>query len=181
MPLLRSYLAWRVIKRMSQIDLMRKYPIDVQYETFRKLISTAKNTIFGKEYDFASIKTIQEFQKRIPLQSYEDMVHYVERLRKGEQNLLWPSEVKWFAKSSGTTDAKSKFIPVSKEAMEDCYMGRTPSHPQSRFNRPTDGGDVRREDGDSEAVELPCVGALQALPNPANEHFLEAHKRRRND
>ncbi len=122
MPFLRSLISWWIIKRMTQIDLMRKYPIDVQSDTFRKLLSDAANTEFGKKYDFSSIKTIRDFQNRIPLQSYEDIVPYINRLRNGEQYLLWHSEIKWFAKSSGTTNAKSKFIPVSKETLEECHF-----------------------------------------------------------
>ncbi len=122
MPLLRSIISWRLIKRMSQIDLMREYPINTQLETFQKLISSAKNTEWGKKYGYSSIKTIDDFQNRVPLQFYEDIIEYVRRLRQGEQNLLWHSDIKWFAKSSGTTGSKSKFIPVSKETMEDCHF-----------------------------------------------------------
>lgn len=76
----------------------------------------------GKKYDFQSINSLHQFKERLPIQTYEDIEPYVDRLRKGEQNILWPSEIKWFAKSSGTTNSKSKFIPVSKEAMEDCHF-----------------------------------------------------------
>lgn len=108
-------------KRIHDIELFIKYPHDVQSEIFTKLLSDAKNTEFGKKYDFKSISSYNDFKNRIPVQSYEQLFPYIERLMRGEQNLLWPSEIKWFAKSSGTTNARSKFIPVSTEALEDCH------------------------------------------------------------
>lgn len=122
MPLITSIVNWINIKRVYQIDLMRKYPFNIQQETLFKLISKAENTEWGKKYDFASIKSIDNFQERLPLQSYENVKPYIDRLRQGEQDLLWPGEVKWFAKSSGTTSDKSKFIPVSKDCLEDCHF-----------------------------------------------------------
>lgn len=98
-----------------------KYPIEVQQEIFERLISTAKDTEWGKKFDYSSIKNYQTFKERVPLSDYDDLKPWVDRMFKGEQNLLWPSEIKWFAKSSGTTNSKSKFIPVSKEALEDCH------------------------------------------------------------
>src|SRR5690606_13419146 len=75
----------------------------------------------GKKYDFESIKTINDFREKVPLANYETLFPYIERLMKGEQKVLWPSDIKWFAKSSGTTAARSKFIPVSQEALDDCH------------------------------------------------------------
>ena len=91
-------------------------------ELFKSLTRTAKDTEFGQKYDFASIEDYEQYKSRVPLSTYEDIFPMVERLMKGEQNILWPSEVKWFAKSSGTTNARSKFIPVSTEALEDCHF-----------------------------------------------------------
>lgn len=99
-----------------------KYPFNVQKETFSKLISFASETEWGLKYGYHEDMTIEEFQKNIPIQSYEDVKPYVNRLRKGEQNLTWPTEIKWFAKSSGTTNDKSKFVPVSNESLEDCHF-----------------------------------------------------------
>ncbi|TXK46748.1 GH3 auxin-responsive promoter family protein [Pontibacter qinzhouensis] len=108
-------------KRIHQIDLFRKYPHDVQEELFHNLISTAKDTEWGKKYGYKDIKTVKEYQERVPVSAYEDLFPYIERSMKGEQNILWPSEIEWFAKSSGTTNARSKFIPVSPEALEECH------------------------------------------------------------
>jgi hypothetical protein len=109
-------------KRIHQIELFIKYPINVQLDWFARLIDTAKNTEWGIKYDFKSIKTVEEFKSRIPIQNYDSIKPDIERLMRGEQNILWPSEIKWFAKSSGTTAGKSKFIPVSVEAMEECHF-----------------------------------------------------------
>jgi hypothetical protein len=109
-------------KRIHQIELFIKYPHDVQLELFKKLMSAGKDTELGKAYDFASINTPEEFRKRVPVFGYEGMKPYIERLRQGEQNVLWNTEVKWFAKSSGTTSDKSKYIPVSNEALEECHF-----------------------------------------------------------
>ncbi|MBC5994194.1 GH3 auxin-responsive promoter family protein [Pontibacter cellulosilyticus] len=108
-------------KRIHDIDLFRKYPHEVQQELFQNLINTAKGTEWGKKYGYADNLSVREFQERVPISSYEEMYPYIERVMKGEQNLIWPSKIEWFAKSSGTTNARSKFIPVSPESLEDCH------------------------------------------------------------
>ncbi len=122
MPILSSIVNWVNTKRLHQIDLFRKYPVDVQREGLLKLLGEAKDTWYGEKYGFSEIKTIEQFQERVPLSSYEELQPLIERLMLGEQNLLWPSEVKWFAKSSGTTSEKSKFLPVTWESLEDCHF-----------------------------------------------------------
>jgi hypothetical protein len=106
-------------KRMHQIELFMKYPHDVQNEWLLNLVDTAKNTSFGKKHGFKYITNAEQF-KSIPLQDYETLKPFIERTRRGEQNLLWSTDIKWFAKSSGTTD-KSKYIPVSKEFLNGCH------------------------------------------------------------
>jgi len=101
--------------------LFLKYPNEVQKELLQNLIDTAKDTQIGKQYDFASIKNYETFAERIPISTYEDYQDIIERSRNGETNIYWPSPIKWFAKSSGTTNAKSKFIPVSEESLEECH------------------------------------------------------------
>lgn len=122
MPLLNSIISWVNVKRLHQIDLFKKYPYDVQKEVLNSLISQASKTTWGIQYGYNSIISIDDFQKQVPISTYDDVKPYIKRLRDGEQNLLWPSEIKWFAKSSGTTSDKSKFIPVSNESMEDCHF-----------------------------------------------------------
>jgi len=122
MGLINSILTWVMQKRIHQIELFMKYPNEVQDEIFKKLIQTAKNTEFGNKYDFASIQSLEQFQERVPIQTYEELHPMIERMMRGEKNILWPSEIKWFSKSSGTTNARSKFIPVSQESLEDCHF-----------------------------------------------------------
>ena len=120
MAFLNSIASWFMKKRMHQMELFMKYPEDVQEEWRDKLIRSAKNTEFGKTYRFSAITNYSDFKEQIPLQDYESLKPLIERVRKGEQQILWPSEIKWFAKSSGTTD-KSKFLPVSKESLQGCH------------------------------------------------------------
>lgn len=122
MQIINSIVTWLNFKRLYQIDLFKKFPFDAQREVIFGLVDKAKKTKFGEKYDFKSIDSIQKFQERIPVHTYEGIKPYIDRLLKGEQNVLWPSEIKWFAKSSGTTNDKSKFIPVSRETLEDAHF-----------------------------------------------------------
>lgn len=123
MPLtiINSFASWVLKQRIHQIELFLKYPNEVQEELLMNLIQSSKNTVLGKEYDYASIRSYATFAERIPISTYEELQPLIERTRKGEQNVFWETPIKWFAKSSGTTNAKSKFIPVSNEALEDCH------------------------------------------------------------
>ena len=109
-------------KRIHQIGLFMKYPHDVQEELFKRLIKEASATEFGKKYGFSDIETVDQFRNRVPVSTYEDLFPYIKRLMQGEQNILWPTEITWFSKSSGTTNQRSKFIPVSQEALEECHF-----------------------------------------------------------
>ena len=120
-PIVNSLASWFLKKRFHQIELFLKYPIDVQNELLEELLHTAKNTEVGKKYDFASINSYREFADRVPVTNYEDSHQQIERARKGESNIFWPTPIKWFAKSSGTTNSKSKFIPVSSASLEHCH------------------------------------------------------------
>lgn len=120
-PLVNSIASWFLKKRFHQIELFLKYPNEVQNELLLELVTMAKDTEIGKKYDFESIKNYSTFAERIPVSTYEDYHQVIERSRSGEHNIFWPSPIKWFAKSSGTTNAKSKFIPVSYESLEDCH------------------------------------------------------------
>ncbi len=103
------------------MELFLKYPHEVQDELLFSLIKSAENTQIGRKYDFSSMKNYTTFSERIPVSTYEELEPLIELTRKGEQNVFWNSNIKWFAKSSGTTNAKSKFIPVSSEALENCH------------------------------------------------------------
>lgn len=127
--------------RLKEIDLYDTQAGEIQQRVMTRLIQQAANTEWGKKYDYKSLRTYEDFKNRLPIQTYEEVKPYVERLRAGEQNLLWPSEIRWFAKSSGTTNDKSKFLPVSKEALQDIhYQGGKDAvalyfriNPDSRF------------------------------------------------
>jgi len=106
---------------MHQIELFKKYPLEVQNEVLISLLKSAKNTEFGIKYNFNSINNYSSFSKNIPLTDYESFFKYIERSIKGESNIFWNSPIKWYAQSSGTTNSKSKFIPVSKESLEECH------------------------------------------------------------
>ncbi len=107
--------------RLKELELYTTRPDELQAKVLKSLINKAKNTEWGKLYDYKSINCYEDFKSRVPIQTYEEIKPYVERLRAGEQNLLWPSTIRWFAKSSGTTNDKSKFLPVSKESLKDIH------------------------------------------------------------
>lgn len=99
-----------------------KYPHDVQDEVLKKLLTAGRYSEFGQKYAFDDLLNYEDYKKRVPIHTYEQLFPYIERLLRGEQNILWPNEVKWFAKSSGTTNARSKFIPVTKDALEESHF-----------------------------------------------------------
>jgi len=120
-PIINSIASWVLKQRIHQIELFLKYPHEVQEELLMNLIRQAEETVIGKQYEFESIKSYRAFAERVPVSTYEELEPLIERTRKGEQNVFWNEPIKWFAKSSGTTNAKSKFIPVSESALEDCH------------------------------------------------------------
>ena len=124
--------------RLKQIESHVMHADAVQQKQLSRLIDVSKQTEWGKKYDYKSIRNYEIFQERIPIQQYDDVKPYVERMLQGEQGLIWPTPVKWFAKSSGTTNDKSKYLPVSKEILWRChykggfdavalYLGNNPS------------------------------------------------------
>tara|TARA_B100001093_G_scaffold40286_2_gene34299 strand:- start:19514 stop:21022 length:1509 start_codon:yes stop_codon:yes gene_type:complete len=119
---LNTVMSWFLKKRIHQIDLFRKYPIEVQNENLLSIIKSAKNTEFGKNYEFSTINNYQTFASRVPLTNYEEFSSKIKRTINGEQNIFWHESIKWFAQSSGTTNSVSKFIPVSNETLEKCHF-----------------------------------------------------------
>ena len=120
-PIFNSVASFFLKRRISQIELFKDYPIEVQQEVLRKMIVYSIDTEIGKKYDFKTIRHYNDFKERLPTVTYEEIYEDIERNRKGEQNIFWRTPIKWFAKSSGTTNAKSKFIPISFESLEDCH------------------------------------------------------------
>jgi hypothetical protein len=121
MELVNSILVRSLKKRISQIDRFLNHPIEVQNEWFTYLIEKGRDTEWGKAHGYESIQTIREYQNQVPIQDYNSLKPFIDRAIKGEKNVLWPGETKWFAKSSGTTQDKSKFIPVTRETLETCH------------------------------------------------------------
>ncbi len=107
--------------RMARMEQFINYPEEAQKEVFHDLITQGQYTEFGKEHRFNEIYTVKKFKQNIPVQDYEQLKPYINRIMAGEQNLLWNTPIRWFAMSSGTTSDKSKFIPVSQESLADCH------------------------------------------------------------
>lgn len=121
MEVINSLMTWILKHRIRQIERFKKHPLEVQEEILLKLISTAKKTQFGKKHGFSHISGYEDFARQVPTHDYEAIKPYVEQTMKGEQNVLWPTEITWFSKSSGTTSSRSKFIPVTEESLEECH------------------------------------------------------------
>ena len=116
--LVKGYLKYR----RGRIQDMYDNPLLLQKEVFKNLIEKLKMTEYGKIFNCSSIKTVHDFQKKIPVVDYESIFPYINRMMKGEEHVLWPGRVSWFAKSSGTTNDKSKFIPITDENLFDNHV-----------------------------------------------------------
>ena len=122
MTVLNTTLKWLLQRRIPRIEAMMQNPGATQHTVFNQLIRAGRRTEWGRKYGYKSIQTIHEFQQQVPVSSYEDLFPYIERVMKGENNVLWPSPVRWFSKSSGTTNARSKFIPVTTESLDESHF-----------------------------------------------------------
>jgi len=108
--------------RLWRIDAWKKNPADAQREVLQDLVTSAQYTEFGRKYNFSNLFNVKEFKAAIPIHEYDDLKLFIERIMNGEQNILWNTPIYWFAKSSGTTSEKSKFIPISDESLEDSHF-----------------------------------------------------------
>lgn len=122
MSLTNSILSAFYSRRLKAIDRFRRQPWDVQFEQFRLLASYGARTEYFNRYGFGEFGTIEDFQRRIPVVGYDELQPEIERVRAGEENVLWPGKVAWFAKSSGTTGDRSKYIPITRESLEQCHF-----------------------------------------------------------
>ncbi|MEE0984418.1 MAG: GH3 auxin-responsive promoter family protein [Bacteroidaceae bacterium] len=124
-------------QRRKALDNYRTQAEQLQMQVLKRLTSKAENTEWGREHGFASLSTYEDFAASSPVNTYEDLKQAIDRMRQGERDILWPGQVRWYAKSSGTTNDKSKFIPVSKNGLKDThyaggrdavtwYLGNTP-------------------------------------------------------
>ena len=108
--------------RLWRIEAWKNNPLDAQREVLQDLVTSAQYTEFGRKYNFSNLFNVRDFKTAVPISNYDDMKFYIERIMHGEQNILWNTPIYWFAKSSGTTSDKSKFIPVSDESLQDCHF-----------------------------------------------------------
>ena len=93
----------------------------MQRDVLMHLVGRASNTEYGLKHAFSEINNYEQFVKCVPVNSYEELKESIDRMRHGESDVLWPGRVKWFAKSSGTTNDKSKFIPVTNEGLHHIH------------------------------------------------------------
>jgi phenylacetate-coenzyme A ligase PaaK-like adenylate-forming protein len=114
-------LVWIFARRLRAINFYMKNPISTQENVFNYLIKKGKKTQWGIKHNYHKIKSIRDYQALVPISTYEDLEPYIKRILAGDNNLFWPTKIKYFAKSSGTTSSKSKYIPVSSEALKDCH------------------------------------------------------------
>lgn len=127
--------------RLKKIEQYDTIPDQIQQDQLGSLLQSAKHTEWGRQYDFSSIRSYSTFAERLPIQEYDDVKPQIHRMMQGEADVLWPGRINWFAKSSGTTNDKSKFLPVSPRALSEChYRGGMDlvatymnNNPQSRF------------------------------------------------
>jgi hypothetical protein len=108
--------------RIWRIQNWTNHPVAVQRNVLQGLVTAAQYTVFGKKYRFSKLFSVKEFKQRVPINEYDDLRPYILRMMEGEENILWNSPVSWFAKSSGTTSDKSKFIPVSEESLQENHF-----------------------------------------------------------
>jgi hypothetical protein len=129
------------IPRQRALEKLDKHSIELQNHVIQYLIKRGADTEWGKKYNFDKINNYEDFSRQVPVTNYEDLKGYIDRMRHGEKNILWPGQVKWYAKSSGTTNDKSKFIPVSKDGLQsihylggkDCICYHLSLHKKSRI------------------------------------------------
>lgn len=122
MSLFNETLLWLMKKRMPRIEAMYTRPHELQERCLFDILAQAQHTEWGRLYGYGWMKSYQQFKSTVPISTYEELFPYIDRMMKGEQQILWPTPISWFSKSSGTTNARSKFIPVSKESLGDCHL-----------------------------------------------------------
>ncbi|WP_234109435.1 GH3 auxin-responsive promoter family protein [Chryseobacterium sp. R2A-55] len=120
--LFNTVVNWFIRQRIDQIQNFMKHPIETQNGVLFSQLYFAENTDYGKIYGFSSISNYDDFVRNVPIVTYEDFEPFIEKARQGNPDIFWPGNIRKFAKSSGTTNAKSKFIPISDECLEDCHF-----------------------------------------------------------
>ena len=105
--------------RQWSIDQWKTDPVSAQFAVWQDLLAAGQYTEFGRKFSFSQIQSLADFKTAVPVQDYDDIKGFIERMMQGEENVLWNTPVHWYAKSSGTTSDKSKFIPISDESLKD--------------------------------------------------------------
>lgn len=178
MPIITDVIKFALSYRMRAIDDFKNKPQEVQQKVFDELMGILPHTAYGKEHGIKPHTTYTEYAALIPVSTYEEMEPYITRMRKGEDNILWDKPVKWFAKSSGTTNDKSKFIPVTDEGLQKChYMGgrdllalTATQYPETTlFNgkQLTLGGSVKIETLSEKGIKCGDISAIMITNAPA--------------
>ncbi|HJW16983.1 MAG TPA: GH3 auxin-responsive promoter family protein [Flavisolibacter sp.] len=134
-PAISRFARWR----LWSIEKWMSDAATNQFDVWQDLLAAGQYTEFGRKYNFSHIQSLDDFKSTVPIQEYESLKPYIERMMKGEENILWNTPISWFAKSSGTTSDKSKFIPVSEESLQDNHYRASKdvlsfyyaSHPES--------------------------------------------------
>jgi hypothetical protein len=119
---LNNVMRYVLRKRIRRINYFSAHPHEVQSALLSQCLNTAKTTEWGKMHDFHSIRTAKDFARQVPVQDYESLKPYINRMMHGERDVLWDGQVKWFSKSSGTTSDKSKYIPVTIGNLKTCHL-----------------------------------------------------------
>ncbi|HTF31514.1 MAG TPA: GH3 auxin-responsive promoter family protein, partial [Flavitalea sp.] len=122
MKLLSPAISQLARMRLWRIEAWKTNPVAAQREVLQDLVTSAQYTEFGRKYNFSDLFNIRKFKQTVPIHDYEDMKPYILRIMGGEENILWNTPISWFAKSSGTTSDKSKFIPISEESLQDGHF-----------------------------------------------------------
>ena len=122
MSLFNETLLWFMKRRMPRIEAMYERPLELQEQMLQGLLSHGRSTEWGTKHGYSDISNYERFKQQVPISTYEEIFPYIDRMMQGEQNILWDTPISWYSKSSGTTNARSKFIPVSKESLEECHM-----------------------------------------------------------
>lgn len=118
---INSLFNWFIRRRMADIELTREAPVEAQRAVFAQLLERGRQTRFGQEHGLGEVRNVREFKRRVPVRTYDEFKPWIEAARGGEENVVWPGKVQWFAKSSGTTSDRSKFLPVTEDALRSCH------------------------------------------------------------
>jgi hypothetical protein len=174
--------------RLRQVEHFRRHPAGVQHEQLRHLLTKGAATHFGRDHDLTGVDTLEKFQARVPVREYEEFFPYIERARQGERNVLWRGETRWFARSSGTTAAKSKYIPVTREALwqshmrgpRDCIAFNVERYPDTRVygGKTLTLGGSRRIEREGEHALTGDLSAIMIENIPAFAHHWRLPRRR---